>query len=352
MVSENILIVENLKKYYELRSSLLQVLGLSPPLYLKAVDDIGFSVAKGEIFCLVGESGCGKTTTGKIIVRLLEPTSGKILYKLSAETRKVLEPYGYTEEYIDIGKKYPKDVDKVLRREIQMIFQDPYSSLNPRMRIRDILEEPLVIQGIGKDRTERLEIILRALTEVKLVPPQEFLDRYPHMLSGGQRQRIAIARALILKPNLIVADEPVSMLDVSIRVEVLQLMLDIRKSRGISYIFITHDLAVASYICDRMAVMYLGKIVESGDITKVIDNPMHPYTRALMEAVPEPNPSNRLSLRKVGIIGEVPSAVNVPPGCRFHPRCPFAMDVCRKKEPPLVEVEKGHNVACWLHMKK
>jgi peptide/nickel transport system ATP-binding protein len=352
MADENILVVENLKKYYELRGSFLQVLGLKSPTYLKAVDGISFSVAKGEIFCLVGESGCGKTTTGKIIVRLLEPTSGSVLYKPSAEARKVLESYGYVEEYVDIGKKYPKDVDKVLRREIQMIFQDPYSSLNPRMRIRDILEEPLIIHGIGKDRAERLEIISRALEEVKVTPPQEFIDRYPHMLSGGQRQRVAIARALVLRPNLIVADEPVSMLDVSIRVEILQLMLDIRKSRNISYIFITHDLAVASYICDRIAVMYLGKIVESGEITKVINNPVHPYTRALIEAVPEPNPSNRLSLRKVDIIGEIPSAVNIPPGCRFHPRCPFAMDVCRREEPPFIEIEKGHYTSCWLYHKK
>jgi peptide/nickel transport system ATP-binding protein len=351
-MSEPILIVENLKKYYILRGSLLQVLGLRPPIYVRAVDGISFTVNRGEIFCLAGESGCGKTTTGKVIVRLLEPTSGKMLYKPSPDARRVLEKYGYKQEYVDLAMEYPKEVDKALRREIQMVFQDPFGSLNPRMKIKDILEEPLLIHNIGRDPTERLEHVMKALEEVKLTPPQEFIDRYPHMLSGGQRQRVAIARALILRPSLIVADEPVSMLDVSIRAEILQLMLEIRKTRNISYVFITHDLAIAANICDRIAVMYLGKIVEMGETAKVVDNPLHPYTRALMQAVPEPDPRNRLKLRKLDIKGEVPSAINIPPGCRFHPRCPFAMDVCRREEPPLVEVEPGHYVACWLYAKK
>jgi peptide/nickel transport system ATP-binding protein len=352
VTGELILIVENLKKYYMLRGSLLQTLGLSPPTYVKAVDGISFTVNKGEIFCLVGESGCGKTTTGKVIARLLEPTSGKILYKPSQTARGVLEAFNYRDEYIDIAKEYSKEVDKALRREIQMVFQDPFSSLNPRMKIRDILEEPLIIHKIGRDRMERLELITKALEEVKLVPAQEFLDRYPHMLSGGQRQRVAIARALILGPSLIVADEPVSMLDVSIRAEILQLMLEIRKSKNISYVFITHDLAVASNICDKIAVMYLGKIVEMGETLKVVNNPLHPYAKALMQAVPEPDPRNRLKFRKLDIKGEVPSAINIPPGCRFHPRCPYAMDVCKREEPLLIDVEKGHSVSCWLYMRK
>ncbi|MEL9939805.1 MAG: ATP-binding cassette domain-containing protein [Ignisphaera sp.] len=352
MGAKPILIVDNLKKYYEIRGSFLQVLGIKPPTYLRAVDGITFSIDRGEIFCLVGESGCGKTTTGRLIARLITPTSGSILYRPSDELKNYLESQGFTNEYIDLGKRYPKQIDKALRREIQIIFQDPYSSLNPRMKIKDILEEPLIIHGIGDKPSQRLETILKALQEVKLAPPEEFVERYPHMLSGGQRQRVAIARALILKPSLIVADEPVSMLDVSIRVEILQLMLDIKKSRNISYLFITHDLAVASYVCNKIAVMYLGKIVEMGDAEKVVENPLHPYTKALIESVPEPDPRNRLALRKIDIKGEVPSAVNIPPGCRFHPRCPFAMDICRREEPPMIEIENGHKVACWLYAKK
>ena len=240
-----------------------------------------------------------------------------------------------------------------------MIYQDPYGSLNPRFRIKDILEEPLLVHGIGESKEERMEIIMRTLERVKLTPASDFIDRYPHQLSGGQRQRVAIARAIISNPRLVVADEPVSMLDVSIRAEILEVLLGLRKELGMSYIFITHDLAVARYICDRIAVMYLGKIVEMGDAREVIADPLHPYTKALIAAIPDPDPKNRIGFRHLPIKGEVPNAINIPPGCRFHPRCiPYEeavktgsqlKDLCPNKEPPLTDVGNGRKVACWLH---
>jgi len=274
-------------------------------------------------------------------------------YKVSEELKnQIPEDLLQDGKYVDLLGKLPKNVDKALRKDTQIIFQDPYGSLNPRMTLKDILNEPLQVHNIGASESERLEIIHRALSEVKLTPPEEFVDRYPHMLSGGQRQRVAIARAMILNPSLVVADEPVSMLDVSIRAEILQLMLDLKAARNLSYVFITHDLAVANYICNRIAVMYLGKIVEMGITDKVIGNPQHPYTQALVAAVPEPDPKNRLRIKEVPIKGEIPSAANIPSGCRLHPRCPYAMDICSKEEPPMVEVEKDHYVSCWLHTKK
>lgn len=353
MLSEVKLKVDNLKKYFPIRRSILEVLSGKPPRHVKAVDGISFEVIEGEIFCLVGESGCGKTTAGRLIARLIEATGGDALYKVSKNIRDLIpERLLVNGDYINLFRKLPSEVDKLLRLDIQIIFQDPYGSLNPRMTLGSILEEPLIIHSIGSTKEERQEIIYRALSEVKLNPPEEFVDRYPHMISGGQRQRVAIARAMILNPSLVVADEPVSMLDVSIRAEILQLMLDLKKIRNLSYIFITHDLAVANYICGRIAVMYLGKIVEVGPTEKVINNPKHPYTIALISAVPEPDPSNRLKIREVPIKGEIPSAAAVPSGCRLHPRCPYAMDVCKSKEPPMVEIEPGHQVACWLYSKE
>ena len=354
-VSPNtVLVLKNVKKYFPVKRGILDVLLRKPVLYVKAVDGVSFCVETGEVFCLVGESGCGKTTTGRLITRLIKLTSGRILYKPKEETLEIAKAQGLNIDdrgFLDISfVKGP--TDKALRRDIQMIFQDPYGSLDPRQTVYSALEEPLLIHKIGSSRNERYELVIKALEEVKLVPPEEFLGRFPHMLSGGQRQRVNIARALILRPKLIVADEPVSMLDVSIRAEILQLMLDLKESRRLTYIFITHDLAVASYICNKIAVMYLGKIVELGETRKVIDNPYHPYTKALIAAVPEPDPSNRFRIREVPIIGEVPSAVAIPSGCRFHTRCLYAMDICKRKEPPFIEVEPDHYVACWLHMKK
>ncbi|PLJ78388.1 ABC transporter ATP-binding protein [Infirmifilum sp. SLHALR2] len=328
-MGDKLLEAYDLKKYYPLRRGLLDVIRGHGARYLRAVDGVSFHIEKGEVFCLVGESGCGKTTTGRLVLRLIEPTSGKVLFRGEDITSAGDEELGW------------------FRRKAQIIFQDPYESLNPHMRIYDIVTEPLYIHGELTTREERIDAASKLLTEVSLVPPEEFVYRYPHELSGGQRQRVAIARALSLRPEFIVADEPVSMLDMSIRAEILQLMLGIREKFNISYLFITHDLAVARIICDRVAIMYLGKIVEEGPAEQVITNPMHPYTRALISAVPLPDPRHKIG--EIPIKGEVPSPVNIPSGCRFHPRCPFATDKCRAEEPPAVEVEPGHFVRCWLH---
>lgn len=345
--------VENLRKYFPIKRSIVEFISGKPPRSVKAVDGISFEIGEGDIFCLVGESGCGKTTTGRLIARLIEVTGGKALYKVSDEIKKLMSQEVFVDgTYVSLFDRLPGNVDKLLKRDIQIIFQDPYGSLNPRMTIGSILEEPLIIHSIGTSKEERQEIVYRALSEVRLSPPEEFVERYPHMISGGQRQRVAIARAMILNPSLVVADEPVSMLDVSIRAEILQLMLDLKSSRNLSYLFITHDLAVANYICGKIAVMYLGKIVELGPTDRVINNPRHPYTIALISAIPEPDPSNRLKIREVPIKGEIPSAAAIPSGCRLHPRCPYATDVCRTQEPPMIEVEPGHYTACWLHAKQ
>ncbi len=348
MDSVPILKVVNVRKWFPIRRSLTELLK-GVRRYVRAVDGITFEVFKGEVFCLVGESGCGKTTTGRVVVRATYPSSGEVLYRPREEVSKELRRYGVKEVdgFFIVSTKLPRKVDKLLRREIQMIFQDPYASLNPRQRIRDALEEPLIIHGLGS-KEERLEAVIKALEDVKLIPPEDFLERYPHQLSGGQRQRVCIARALLLKPQLIVADEPVSMLDVSIRAEILELMLELRKSKGLTYIFITHDLAVASGICDRLAVMYLGKIVEFGPTDEVLSNPLHPYTKALMEAVPKLNPEVKDLIKEIKLKGEVPSADNVPKGCRLHPRCPYAIEACLSKEPELKYVGNGHYVACHL----
>lgn len=322
--------VFNLKKYFLVRRSILDVIKRKSQKYLKAVDGVSFKILEGEIFCLAGESGCGKTTTGRTILRLIEPTAGKILFN----GENILE--------------YDENRIKAFRRRAQIIFQDPYESVNPRMTIYDIVEEPLRIHKIG-NKEERMEMVHKMLEEVELKPPESFLYRFPHELSGGQRQRVAIARALILNPLFIVADEPVSMLDMSIRAEILNLMLSLKDRHNLTYLFITHDLAVAKYICDRIAIMYLGKIVELGDIEEVIDNPLHPYTRALISAVPVPDPREKIG--EIPIKGEVTSPIDLPKGCRFRPRCLYVKDICKKKEPELIEVSKNHYVACHLYFK-
>ena len=331
-MAEPILKVENLKKYFPIKRSLIDTLRGVPQKMVHAVDGISFEIYKQQVFALVGESGCGKSTTGKLIVKLLEPTDGKIYL-----------------EGRDVTHIRSKEEILAYRRRVQIIFQDPFSSMNPRFRIFDILEEPLLIHGIGETKAEREELIYKALEMVKITPPEEYVGRFPHMLSGGQRQRVAIARALILNPTFIVADEPVSMLDVSIRAEILELMKQLKEKMGVTYLYITHDMSTARYFADWMAVMYLGRIVEMGPVEKVIDNPLHPYTRALLAAVPEPKPERRNIIKELPIKGEVPNAVDIPPGCRFHPRCIYAQKgLCDVEQPQLIEYEHNHWAECHL----
>jgi len=328
-MSETLLKVDGLVKHFPVHMGLLDSLLRREVPMVKAVDGISFTIKRGEIFGLVGESGCGKTTTGRAVIRLIDPTSGHVLF-----------------DGTDVDE-LPRGEVKAYRREMQIIFQDPFESLNPKMTIYELVAEPLEIHGMGAGDEERRALVSESLEEVQLIPPEEFLFRYPHELSGGQRQRVAIARALILKPRFVVADEPVSMLDVSIRTEVLNLMLDLREKLGLTIMFITHDLAIARYMSDDIGVMYLGKLIEYGGTRDVLDDPDHPYTQALMAAVPVPDAERKRG--DLPITGETPQPINVPPGCRFHPRCPYAFDRCILEEPPLMEVEPGHGAACFLY---
>lgn len=327
MAEDFVMKVSNLVKWFPVRLGFFSTILSRKQLFVRAVDDVSFDIKRGEVFGLAGESGSGKTTTGRLLLRLTEPTSGSIIFKdQDITTLSDLEM-------------------KPLRRKMQIIFQDPYESLNPRMTINYIISEPLRVQGIGNE-AEIDEKVNKTLEDVELVPPEEFVFRYPHELSGGQRQRVAVARAFVLRPEFIVADEPVSMLDVSIRAEILNLMLSLVEKFGASFLYITHDLALARHMCDRIAVMYLGKIMEKGVTEKIVYEPLHPYARALISAVPVPDPTTKRS--EVVIKGEIPSPINPPPGCRFHTRCPIAEEICRNKEPPLVEHKDGHYAACHL----
>lgn len=317
----------NLVKHFPLHLGFFKTVLSKEIPYVHAVDDVSFEILAREVFGLVGESGCGKTTTGRLLLRLIEPTSGEVFFK------------GVNVISIDLEREMRR-----LRRRMQIIFQDPYESLNPRMSIFDIIAEPLRIQNITESESELKDKVVEALDDLDLTPPEEFMYRFPHELSGGQRQRVAIGRAFVLRPEFLVADEPVSMLDVSIRSEVLRLLLGLIERYHSSFLYITHDIAVARHMCDRIGVMYLGKIVEKGSTEKLIQEPLHPYTEALIAAVPVPDPTARRT--KVVIKGEVPSGINPPPGCRFHTRCPYVMPVCRKEEPQLIEIEKDRYLAC------
>lgn len=328
---DELLRVEKLRKYFPVNLGFFRSLTAKNEIFVKAVDNVSFDIKKKEIFGLAGESGSGKTTTGRLVLRLIEPTGGKAIFE---------------------GKNiFDQQVDpRTLRRQMQMIFQDPYESLNPRFTVYDIISEPLKIHHIFHSEKQIEDKVIERLEEVKMTPPQQFLLRYPHELSGGQRQRVALARSLILDPEFVVADEPVSMLDVSIRAEVLNLMFDLIQKHNVSFLYITHDLALARHICDRIGIMYLGKIVEMSVAEKIVYEPLHPYTKALIIAVPIPDPNAKRS--EAVIKGEIPSPINPPSGCRFHTRCPsYIGDICRTKEPELVDVGAEHYVACHLYGK-
>jgi len=330
-----LLSIRNLRKWFPVRRTIWDVITRKPRLWVRAVDGISFEIREKEIFGLAGESGSGKTTTGKLLIRLLDPDEGEIVYR----------------DKVDLAKLTKKEL-KPFRKKLQIIYQDPYGALNPRMSVRELLEEPLRFLEPDLSPEEREERIMRALELVKLTPIEEFIEKYPHQLSGGQRQRIVIARAVIANPEFIVADEPVSMLDVSIRAGILHLLLEMREKLGISFLYITHDLATAAYLTDRIAIMYLGKIVEMGKTESVLEESLHPYTQLLVSSIPIPDPEEARRRKRALLKGEIPSPIMIPRGCRFWPRCPKAFDKCRKEEPPWIEVEPGRFVACHLFSSK
>jgi oligopeptide/dipeptide ABC transporter ATP-binding protein len=327
MTEEALIRVINLRKLFPVRRSLLSSIFSSEGLNIHAVDNVSFDIEEDEVLGLVGESGCGKTTLGRLLIRLIEPTSGEIYFRDTNIT--------------DLSRSEMKP----LRPKMQIIFQDPYESLNPRMTVLDLVGEPLEVNDLIESEEEKSGKVAEILENVRMTPPEDFMFRYPHELSGGQRQRIAVARALIIHPDFVVADEPVSMLDTSTRGEILNLMMELRGLTR-SYLFITHELAVARHFCDRIAIMYLGRIMEMAKSDEIVRNPVHPYTRALIEATPVPDPSSRKE--KVSIKGEVLSPINPPRRCRFFTRCLASKEICSMLEPELVDIGGGHMVACHL----
>lgn len=323
--TKNILEVHELQKWFPVRSGVFSLFG--EKRYVKAVDKVSFSIAEGDSLCIVGESGCGKTTLARTILRLVEPTGGSVQFR--------------GEDIIGKNREEMREV----RLRMQLIFQNPFEVLDPRLQVRTLVGEALSIHKLVEDEKELEKRVLSVLEDVRLIPADDFAERYTHELSGGQLQRVCIARSLILKPDLVVADEPVSMLDASIRTEVMNLMQDLKNEYGLTYIFITHDLAQARYIGNNIIVMYLGRIAEMGPMEEVIQNPVHPYTKALVSNVPIPNPDEERV--RIMLPGETPTPIDLPPGCRFRPRCQEYGEACQEEEPELREVEPGHWVSCW-----
>ena len=328
MADQNtLLVVENLTMEFHSPRRFLEKRKPS----VKAVNNVSFEVKEGETFGLVGESGCGKTTLGKCIVRLLKPTSGKIFYNDDGEMKDLL--------------RLPKKESQAMRKKIRIVFQDPYASLNPQHTILEAFDEPMRVHGVGGSKEQRRELIAQALERVNLQP--DYIYRYPHEFSGGQRQRICVAKALVLEPKLIVCDEPVSALDVSIQAQLLNLMKDLQNDLGITFVFIAHDLSVVQYMSDRIGVMYLGNMVELADSDELYNNTMHPYTEALLSAVPVP--VYNAQKERIILEGDVPSPMNPPSGCPFHPRCSKCMEICKQEKPVLEQKRDGHYVACHLY---
>ncbi len=323
--SDYLLEVNDLKKHFPIKAGLLQKTVGS----IKAVDGLSFKVKKGETIGIVGESGCGKSTAGRTLIRLYEPTSGEIIFKGR-----------------NISKMNESELRRSVRKDIQMVFQDPYASLNPRKTLKYILSEPMITHNLYS-RGEREEKLQDLLEKVGFNPL--FINRYPHEFSGGQRQRIGIARALALNPDLIIADEPVSALDVSIQAQIINLMKDLQEDLGVTYVFISHDLSVVRHISDRVAVMYLGKIMEFSNKKDLFDEPLHPYTQALMSAVPVPKKKGAQARERIILQGDLPSPANPPQGCVFHTRCPAATEICSQRVPEYKELKKDHFVACHLY---
>jgi oligopeptide/dipeptide ABC transporter ATP-binding protein len=319
-----ILEVRGLKQYFPIRQGFFR----RTAGHVKAVDGVSFFIRENEILGLVGESGCGKTTTGRAILRLYDPTAGEVWYRKQSGER------------VDIARISQQEM-KPLRREMRMIFQDPYSSLNPRFTVKDIIGEPLIIHGVVRGR-EMEDRIAKLMLAVGLDPA--YMRRYPHEFSGGQRQRIGLARTLSLSPRLIIADEPVSALDVSIQAQVLNLLQELRMNLGLTLLFVAHDLSVVEHVSDRIAVMYVGKLVEMAETEMLLGRPLHPYTEALISAVPPADPDIRLD--RIILAGDVPSSADPPPGCVFHPRCRYAQDACLVREPQLIEIQPGHYASC------
>ncbi|PIJ63693.1 peptide ABC transporter ATP-binding protein [Mesotoga sp. HF07.pep.5.2.highcov] len=322
--------IRDLRKWFPVKS------GFKVKSHLKAVDGVDLEIVKGETLGLVGESGCGKTTIGRTLIKIYQPTGGEFLYRGEGSPEGGIDIFSLSE-----SKMRP------FRREIQMVFQDPYASLNPRMTVFDIIAEGLRVHSVGRSKEERKAMIAEILEKVGLRP--EYMFRYPHEFSGGQRQRIGIARSIILNPSLVICDEPVSALDVSVQAQVINLLEDLKHDFGLTYLFIAHDLAVVKHICDRISVMYLGKIVETAETDCLFNDPLHPYTRGLLSSIPIPNPHLRSARNREIVKGDIPSPVDPPETCRFVKRCPRAFDRCWKESPSLKEVSDGHFVSCFLY---